>query len=203
MATNGSPTQPLDLDLIVATAGDYVDEHGPEELTLTKIAEELGVTQPALYRHLGGTSELWKALGLSTRAMLADALAEASVGWSGQDALWAVANAWRAFARRHPGRYRSTDRHAVAGDPSLEEATHRTLTVLARSLRGFELSDADTLAAANTVRAALHGFASFEVSDLHPEPDAVDDSFNSLIEHLCLAFGASASRGAANKELTR
>ncbi len=182
--------QPLDQELIVSTAGDFVDEHGPEELTLTKIAEQLGVTQPALYRHLGGLSDLWRALGISTRGMLADALAEASVGQSGADALRAVAEEWRAFSQRHPGRYRSTDRYAVAGDEGLEKATLRTIHVLARSLRGFGLDDDATIAAAGTLRAALHGFAAFEVGGGHPDPKVVDANFNDLIDHLCLAFSS-------------
>lgn len=197
------PTQPLDHDRIVAIAGDFVDEHGPEELTLTKIAEQLGVTQPALYRHLGGLSDLWRALGISTRDMLADVLAEASVGRSGTDALRAVAEAWRAFAMRHPGRYRSTDRYAVAGDASLEEAAHRTISVLARSLQGFELSPDATIAAAGTVRAALHGFASYEVGDGHPDPASVDASFDDLIDHLCLAFSSPQLQQPLAKEMSR
>ncbi len=203
MADQTQSAAPLDQDRIVAAAGEFVDQHGPEELTLTKVAEQLGVTQPALYRHLGGLSDLWRALGVSTRTMLADALAEASVGLSGPDALRAVAEEWRAFSKRHPGRYRSTDRHAVAGDASLEDAARRTIEVIAKSLQGFGLSPDATLVAAGTLRAALHGFASFEVGDGHPDPAAVDANFNHLVDHLCLAFSSPQLEQPLAKELTR
>lgn len=203
MGTSTKSAGPLDHQRIVAAAGDFVDQHGPEELTLTRVAEQLGVTQPALYRHLGGLSDLWRALGISTRAMLADALTEASVGRSGPEAVRAVAEEWRSFAQRHPGRYRSTNRYAVTGDQDLEQATKRTIGVLARSLRGYELSPEATLAAASTLRAALHGFAAFEVGDGHPDAGAVDTNFDDLVEHLCGAFRALQHQRPLTEEMSR
>jgi AcrR family transcriptional regulator len=181
----------LDTQVIVAAAGDFVDAFGPESLTLTKIAEQLDVTQPALYRHVDGLADVWRELGLATRATLAERLAEASVGRTGPDAVAAVATAWRAFGRQHPGRYRSADRYAVASDPALEAAANRTIRVLERSLQGFDLADDQCRFAADTLRSSLHGFVSYELGDGHPDPSRVDASFDRLIEHLCTAFTAA------------
>jgi len=153
------------------------------------------VTQPALYRHVDGLADVWRELGLATRATLADQLAEASVGRTGPDAVAAVAAAWRDFGATHPGRYRSADRYAVAGDAALEAAAHRTIGVLERALQGFDLSGDELRFAADTLRSALHGFVSYELGDGHPDPDRVDGSFDRLVDHLCTAFVLATERG--------
>lgn len=183
-----SEDRPLDRDGIIEVAGHLVDSAGPEALTLTLIAQTLGVTQPALYRHVGSLAELWRELGLVTRRQLADRLAEATVGHAGLDAVVAVGHAWRRFGTSHPGRYRSTDRFAVAGDPELEAAANHTLDVLARALQSFDLDDVARRDAADTLRSALHGFVSFEIGDGHPDPARVDASFNQMLRHLCAAI---------------
>lgn len=191
---------PLDTATVVAAAGDLIDatfaDDGIDALTLTRVANELGVTQPALYRHVDGMSDLWRQLGLTTREVLAAELAEACIGLSGVDAVRALADAWREFAKRHPGRYRSTERFPVEGDLELEQAVARTLDVVTMSLRGFGLEGDELVHCARTVRSALHGFCSYELGDGHPDRGSIDESFASLVDILCVAFEATVERHA-------
>lgn len=180
----------LDTIAVVTAAGDLVDEVGPEELSLTKVAEQLGVTQPALYRHVANLAELWRLLGIDTRARLANELAEASIGLAGGDAIDAIAHAWRRFAVDHPGRYASTGRHAVEGEPELVAAVHRTISVLERALTAYGFDDEARRDAAEMMRSTLHGFASYEIGHGHPDPERLDGSFQRLIHHLTVAFDA-------------
>lgn len=188
--TTSRSAKVLDTIAVVTTAGDLVDELGPEQLSLTKVAERLGVTQPALYRHVANLAELWRLLGIDTRARLANVLAEASIGLARGDAIEAIANAWRRFASEHPGRYASTGRHAVEGEPDLVAAAHRTISVLERALTAYDLDDQARRDAADMMRSTLHGFASYEIGHGHPDPDRVDTSFERLIHHLTVAFEA-------------
>lgn len=178
----------LELSRIVEAAGRLLDDEGPEAMTLTRVAELLGVTQPALYRHVDGRAGMWRALGLSTRELLADRLALASVGRTGPDAVKAIASAWRAFGHEHPGRYRSTDRYAVSGDEQLEAAVGRTVEVLELSLRGFALEPDDLAHAAHTLRSAFHGFVSYELGHGNPSSLDLDESLDQLVDHLCTSF---------------
>jgi len=180
----------LDTDTVIVTAGDLVDEIGPEELSLTAVADRLGVTQPAMYRHVENLAALWRLLGLDTRDRLATALTEASVGLAGADAISAIAVAWRRFANDHPGRYASTGRHAVAGDPDLEDAAHRTISVLERALTAYGFDDDARRDAAEMIRSSLHGFVSYEIGDGHPDLDRIDASFDRMVHHLIVAFEA-------------
>ncbi len=189
-ANNRANNKVLDTIAVVTAAGDLVDEVGPEELSLTKVAERLGVTQPALYRHVANLAELWRLLGVDTRARLANELAEASIGLAGGDAIDAIAHAWRRFAVKHPGRYASTGRHAVEGEPDLIAAAHRTISVLERALTAYGFDDDARRDAAEMIRSTLHGFASYEIGHGHPDPERLDVSFQRLIHHLNVAFDA-------------
>ena len=189
-SSEGDASSSLELGLIIDTAGQLLDTEGPEAMTLTRVAELLGVTQPALYRHVDGRAGMWRVIGLSTRERLAERLALASVGRTGPDAVAAIANEWRAFGLQHPGRYQSADRHAVSGDEQLEAAVHRTVEVLELSLRGFGLDPQDLPHAAHTLRSALHGFVSYELGHGNPASLDLGESLDHLVDHLCTSFQA-------------
>lgn len=183
-------TPQLDQELVVATAAEMVDDAGLDALTLKAVAERVGVTQPALYRHVDSLDHVWRLLGLSARTDLAANMAEACIGLSGADAVRAVCHEWRNFGRSYPGRYRSTERAPVAGDAELEAAVQRVLDVLAMALRGYGMSDEELVHQARLLRSALHGFVSFELGDGHPTSPPIDETFDRLIDLLCLGFDA-------------
>ncbi len=188
---------PLDYDTVVGLAGDLLDESGLEGFRLGAVAERAGVTQPALYRHIDGAAALWRGLGLDTRRRLADELTTAGVGRSGPDAVRSVAHAWRHFAHEHPGRYRSTERCPVRGDAELVAAVELVRSILRSSIQGFGLDDESLDHAVVMLRSALHGFVSFELGDAiatDGRTSDVDDSFEHLIEMLCVGFAALAAR---------
>ena len=177
--------QPLDRRRVVATAAEISDAEGLDKLTLTRVADTLGVRQPALYRHVDGYDDLLRSLSLRGREILAERLTDAAVGLAGDDAVAAVGHAWRRTVRDHPGIYAATDRYPCAGDPELEAAVERVLAVLGQALRSYDLSEADRVHAARTLRSAFHGFSHLESGDGHPLPHDPEDTFGHLVELLC------------------
>ena len=155
---------------------------------MTGIANEMGVTQPALYRHVDGVDGLWRELGLRGREELAEAIGDAVMGRSGADAVRAAALAWRAFANDQPLLYLATDRVPCAGDDELEAAVARVVQILGRALRSFSLDDLTADQAARSLRSALHGFVHLEIVDGHPEAGDLDASFDAMVEMLCSGF---------------
>lgn len=179
------PRQPVDEGRVIAVASELADREGLDAVTLTRVAKELGVRQPALYRHVESYHDLVRSLGLRGREMLAAAISEAAIGVAGEDAVAAVGHAWRSVARDHPGLYAATDRYPCAGDAELEAAVDRIVAVLALSLASFDLDDEHRVHAARTLRSAFHGFAHIELCDGHPLQNDVDDTFEHMIELLC------------------
>lgn len=177
--------EPLDESKVIKIAARLADRDGLGALTLTSVARELGVRQPALYRHVDGFDGLLRSLGLLGREILADALVTAAVGVSRDDAVEAVGLAWRGVVRDHPGLYAATDRYPCAGDDELERAVERVVGILGRALAGYDLDDDHRVHAARTLRSAFHGFAHLEAGDGHPLSQDLDDSFHQMIELIC------------------
>ena len=177
--------RPLDAERVISVAAEIADADGLDKLTLTRVADALGVRQPALYRHVDGYDDLVRSLSLRGREVLAQRLADAAVGRSGDDAVAAVGHAWRKMVRDHPGIYAATDRYPCAGDTELEAAVERVLGVLGQVLRGYDLTDADRVHAARTLRSAFHGFSHLESGDGHPLPHDPEDTFDHLVQLLC------------------
>ena len=194
--------RPLDAERVIAAASEIADAEGLDKLTLTRVADTLGVRQPALYRHVEGYDDLLRSLSLRGREILAQRLADAAVGLSGDEAVAAVGHAWRKMVRDHPGIYAATDRFPCAGDTELEAAVERVLGVLGQVLRGYDLTEEDRVHAARTLRSAFHGFSHLESGDGHPLPHDPEDTFEHLVQLLCAGVHRL-SRRAATSSVTR
>ncbi len=58
-----APTPPMDRKTqIVGAALDLAFQVGPDQVTTGKIAQKLGVSQPAIYKHFGTKPEIWAAV---------------------------------------------------------------------------------------------------------------------------------------------
>ncbi len=175
---------PIDKELVVKTAATIADTEGIDEVSLTRVAKELNISQPALYRHIDGYDDLIRSLGLEGRVVLVEALTAAAVGVAGDDAVRAMGRAWRQLVIERPGVYAATDRYPCAGDDELEAAVDDVIDVLGLALVGFNLEPADQVHVARTLRSAFHGFANLEAGDGHPRPHDLDDTYEHLLDLL-------------------
>ena len=176
------PRAGLTPDRVVAAAELLIDENGPDTLTLAALAENLGVRQPSLYKHIDGLPALHRTIALRAKTELADVLARAAVGKSRDDAVRALASAYRSWAHQHPGRYQATLRAPDPDDPDDQAASTAAVTVVLDVLAGYQLHGADAVHAARTLRSALHGFVSLEAAGGFGLPHSLDDSYHRLVQ---------------------
>ena len=76
---------------VIDAAAALANEEGLDAVTLTRVAETLGVRQPALYRHVDSYDDLIRSLGLRGREHLASALADtfgSELGPLGKGPVW-------------------------------------------------------------------------------------------------------------------
>ncbi len=177
--------QRLNRALVIELAAVIADNEGIDAVTLQRIANDSGVKQPALYRHVSGIEDLWKELALLARRLLADSLVTAQQGLSRRDAVRAVALAWRGFVQQHPGIYTATDRVPSVGDADIEQSLSLVVDALDSSLTGYALSTVERAQCARSLRSALHGFCVLEKDDGHPEPYALDEGLDNLVDLFC------------------
>jgi AcrR family transcriptional regulator len=183
---------------VVRLAVEVVDAGGPSgfaDLTLAKVAARAGVAAPSLYKHVGSLADLRREVAVIAVRELTAAGAAATVGRAGPDALQALANAWRAYALDHPGRYAATQIGPDPDDPAdaaLRDVAAESVQVVIAVLRGFGLPDGRVIDAVRAVRAGVHGFVMLEVGGGFRMREDVDQSFAVLLEMLVAGVAALA-----------
>ena len=188
------PRAGLSAERVVERAAQIVDEHGLEALSLSRLAADLGVAPPSLYKHVSGMSDLVR--GVSVRAVdeLADHLAVSVMGLAGPDALRALADAYRGFAHAHPGLYPMTQVPTETSDGSLSplrsSAAQRTVAIVTAALAGYRIPEDRIIDAVRMTRASLHGFVDIEVRGGFAMDAPIDVSFAMLVDSLDAALVA-------------
>jgi AcrR family transcriptional regulator len=183
------PRAGLDAARVTLAAADLVDRDGAEALSLARLAADLGVAPPSLYKHVGGLDDLVRRVAVLTAERLGDALTESAVGRSGRDALVALAAAYRRFAAEHPGTYALAQTAPLfAGEEEHVRAANRSIDVISAALLGYGVPEHDRIDAIRTVRASLHGFVDLERRGGFGLPDSVDRSFGVLVDALDAAL---------------
>ncbi|MFG1653763.1 TetR/AcrR family transcriptional regulator [Micromonospora sp. NPDC049275] len=190
------PRAGLNQQTVVREAARLADEVGYQQLTLAALASRLGVALPSLYKHIRGADALSQKLAALASAELATELTTAAAGRSGGDALRAMADAYRAYAHRHPGRYPATQQVPDPSDPEHVEAGERAVGAIFAVLRGYGLTGDDAVDATRALRSALHGFVALEAAGGFGLPREVDRSYHQLVAGLDVALRSWPARGA-------
>ncbi|WP_182877155.1 MULTISPECIES: TetR/AcrR family transcriptional regulator [unclassified Microbispora] len=177
------PRAALSPDAVVALALRLVDEEGPDALTLSAVAGRAGVATPSLYKHVRGLAELRGLVSGRVLAELTEIAAEAALGRSGDDALRALMDGWRAYAARHPHRYSVL---VQAPLPETAEAGERLVGVLLAALRAYGLEGSAAIHAVRCLRAVTHGFAVLEAEGAFRLAEDLDESY-ALLAHMVVS----------------
>ena len=189
------PRAGLDPSVVTEAGAALADELGLARLSISTLADRLGVRPPSLYKHVDGLDDLTHRVALLAATELGDALAAATDGLAGRDALHAAARAHRDYALAYPGRYAATvgSRPADADDP-LAGALDRALTSFTAVLRGYGVDPVDDVHALRYLRSCLHGFASLEAGRGFQLGTDVDASFDWLVDAVDRGLRAAAGR---------
>lgn len=183
----------LTRDAVVAAGADLADEIGLDQIHLATLAGRLGVRTPSLYNHVAGLGGLRRELALLGQRELGQRLGRAAMGRSGDEALVAMAEAYRVFVRDRPGLAAATvpSPRLAADDSELLAIEGETTQVVLAVLAGYGLAGDDALHAARVFRAAVHGFALLEASGGFGVPVEIDESFRRLVAMVTSALGPS------------
>ncbi len=176
----------LDQVTVVEAAVKLVDEEGLEQLSLGRLAERLGVRTPSLYNHVAGLPGLKRDLALYCLRDLLDRILCTTIGKSRAEAIFALADSYRAYARETPGRYAFTLQAPAADDQEWQAIVQQIVDVLRAVLAPYRLSEEEAIHAIRSLRSIVHGFSSLEVAGGFGMPIDLDASFHWLI-HLFIA----------------
>jgi AcrR family transcriptional regulator len=170
-----------------------VDESGIDALTLTRVAERTGVAPPSLYKHVAGLPALRRLVRMRVLAEFDEAIRSATLGRSGEDALRALATAYREYLRSYPHRYPFVETAPDPGDPAEQAIVARVVEVPFAVLRGYGLTGSAAVHATRCLRAAIHGFTRLEVTGGFGLPEDIETSFAQLLDMLSYAVTPSST----------
>jgi AcrR family transcriptional regulator len=182
------PRMGLTRERVVAEAATVADETGFDRLSLATVAKRLGVSLPALYKHVASLDSLRRDVAVLAVRELAATLGHAAIGRSRREALDAIADAYRTYAQAHPARSAASVRAPDPADTEHLAAAEAAVGVVAAVVTGYGITGDDTIHAIRAVRAVLHGFATLETSGGFGLPQSVDETFARLVDSLDATF---------------
>jgi AcrR family transcriptional regulator len=176
-----------------------VNQRGLEDLSMSELAQALNVRTPTLYSHVSGIDDLKRLLALHGLAELDRAMARATIGISGPDAVGAMLNAYREFVEKNPGLYAATVPTPPRSDREWSAAVDRLMDTLLASLRYYDLHGPEKVHALRGLRSLVHGFVSLESSGALKHPVNRNDSFAWLVESFLAALEKMAAQSRAKR----
>lgn len=164
---------------IVTTAAEIADLEGLDNVTLAAVSARLGVCKPSLYNHINGLPELRAQLAIWGTNQLKEKISEAAIGKAKQDAIFAIATTYRAFAHQRPGLYRAILSSPDRDNLELKSAIQGMMAVIKTVMESYHL--ADSTHAVRCLRSLMHGFVSLEAAGWFAAPADKELSYRYLI----------------------
>jgi AcrR family transcriptional regulator len=171
----------LDIPLILQVAAEIADQEGLDSVTLSTIANKLGVKTPSLYNHIQGLSDLRKHLAIYGIGKLKHVVTESTVGKSGDDAVLSMGLAYVSFVRSHPGLYEATLAATNFTDKAIQMASQEVVQVILLVLKHYDLEPNQAIHMVRGLRSIVHGFASIEMRNGFRMELDLDESLKEIL----------------------
>ncbi|GGH39155.1 TetR/AcrR family transcriptional regulator [Paenibacillus segetis] len=157
-----SPRAGLNADLILQAALEIADHQGISAVTLSSVAQKLGIRSPSLYNHVNGLDELRRRIATYALEQLYTRIVAATEGLSGEEGIRAFATSYINYAFEHPGLYEGAQITADQRDDEFSRASEALVHLAIQLLSDYSLSEQEALYAVRGLRSLIHGFASLE-----------------------------------------
>jgi AcrR family transcriptional regulator len=163
--TSRAKSPKLSRDVVVNAALTFLDREGWDALTINALANHLGTKGPSLYNHVDSLEDLRRTVRMRVIDDILQMLSTVAAGRTRDDAVMAMASAYRSYAHHHPGRYSAFTRMPLGGDdPEFTEASRAAAIPVIDVLASYGLGGQDAFYAALEFWAALHGFVLLEMT---------------------------------------
>jgi AcrR family transcriptional regulator len=163
--TSRAKSPKLSRDVVVNAALTFLDREGWDALTINALANHLGTKGPSLYNHVDSLEDLRRTVRMRVIDDILQMLSTVAAGRTRDDAVMAMASAYRSYAHHHPGRYSAFTRMPLGGDdPEFTETSRAAAVPVIDVLASYGLGGQDAFYAALEFWAALHGFVLLEMT---------------------------------------
>jgi len=184
-------------DIILAKAIELIERNENPAISMREIAEELEIRTPSLYNHVKSMNELFIEISFYAVEELRQTLLAAIKGKNRDEALFALAAAYRSFAREHTGLYKVT----MTLPDLQEDISIHTASAIADPiflvLAKYGLNEEQAIHWQRILRSIIHGFLTQEEAGFFQRyPVSVEISYQTAIR--CFLNGLYAEIGGTN-----
>lgn len=182
----------LTRDKVIEAALAVVDDDGWERLTMSSLANRVGVVGASLYNHVRGLDDVRSEVQIRTMVDLGDRLREEAMGRSGIDGLRRLIATYREWAVENHRRYQALTTTPI-DRAALMTAALDTNTALRTMLVSCGVPEEDSLDTTVALFAAVHGFAIIEGTGFLGDEMDLDHIFETVVNSVLSAIAPSPS----------
>ncbi len=175
---------------VINAAINCVEKEGISALGVNRVARELKIKPPAIYKHIDGNASLRKAVAVASwRKFFTYYKEETIEATEFRTFLKIGGHTTRNFARLHTGLYEVMMQVRLQPDDSeallvIQEA----LSLFKKGLNKNKLQDNQLVDIVRMVNAAVYGYITLEQAGLLTLSRSTDDSFEVMLEALSVAI---------------
>ena len=175
---------------VVNAAIICVEKEGISALGVNRVARELGIKPPAIYKHIDGNASLKKAVAIASWQKFFAYYKEKTVEATKFQTLIKIGgHATRNFARLHPGLYEVMMQIQLQpSDPESMPIIQEALGFFQTGFNKKELTENQLIDIVRMVNAAVYGYITLEQAGLLTLSRSTDDSFEVMLEALFVAI---------------
>ena len=156
------PRQGLNRDSVVEASVRLVEEKGYAAFSMGELAKRLNVKTASLYNHVESLDALFTEVGLAAVSQMVASETQAIEGKKRNDALFAIAAAYRAFAKDHNELYRVIMSLQKSKNEILEKAAGQITEPIMEVISSYGLSRTEQMHWQRILRSMMHGFVAHE-----------------------------------------
>jgi AcrR family transcriptional regulator len=177
------------LDVIEA-AITCLDKEGESALGVNRVARELGIKPPAIYKHLNGNTELRRAVSLEICRIFFDYCEDKMAGIEDSRELLKVGGrATRDFAKIYPARFQVMNKFQLQPtEAEAMEIIQTSLRIYRRIFAPYDLNENQLIDAMRIMNSALSGFINLEQAGMLTLGRDTDESYEVMLDILLLAI---------------
>ena len=151
-------------EIITDTAAQLIEENGLKNFSLRAAASSLGIQVSSLYNHITGQNDLLNAVGCRAVHMMTEREEQAIAGKTADEALFALADAYRCFAGEHPELYRIIMGVHVLKLSVMETEIKKIVAPILAVLARYGIPEERQMHYQRILRSVMHGFFAHEHS---------------------------------------
>ncbi|MCI1952854.1 MAG: TetR/AcrR family transcriptional regulator [Clostridiales bacterium] len=173
----------LSREVLIDTAVNVIERYGRNNFSMKLVADKLGVKTASLYNHVKNMGELLAGVCNYALRLQKDAEMQAIENLNRRQAVYALAEAYRRFAKEHRELYWLVMNVAASDSHVLDEAAMRITEPIVKMLADYDIEEDKKIHFRRFFRSIVHGYVSeMDAGFFSHSPADTDKTFHFAIE---------------------